>query len=124
MKIASNSSDASNKNLVLICLQNQWQHCNAKPYGVGPAHPALLNARVPWAPVFSAMGTEVTGACWSPGRIYFLSCFQLTHPCLSVLPHLSFSLALKEACVAHRRERITICTGTRSLRWLCWNLGI
>ena len=60
-KEATNSSYASNKDLVLICLQSHWPHAVQSLTGVSPAQDALLNldSKADPAPAFPTMCTEV-----------------------------------------------------------------
>lgn len=57
--------------------------------------------------MFSSVCAEVTWACWSPSRMYFLSCFQLAHhfPSLPFSPSSPFFLSCPKASLCCPQER-------------------
>lgn len=79
-------------------------YCKALWHGSSPSCPANKAAL---APVFSTVCAEVTWACWSHRRIYFLSCFQLAHrfPSLPFSPSLPLFLFCPKASLGCPQER-------------------
>lgn len=85
---------------------NGHMQCKALWHESSPSCPAKHKGTLA-PPVFSAMCTELTWACWSPGRIYFLSCSQLAHhfSSLPFSPSWPFFLSCPKTSLGCPQER-------------------
>lgn len=98
-KEATNSSYASNKDLVLMCLQSSWPHAMKSFTGMSPAQPACwtLKASLTHHQYSLPREQKLPGhvgvpSISCPGSYTFSNYPNISHPCLSALPHLAFYL--------------------------------